>query len=201
METQRRRKTANGVNGIRSKTTNTSPGDVNVLSQASRDRHPVTVTNSTDQQPRNAKIIRTTRTKIGTWNVQTLFQVGKLDNVIIEMDRMGLACLGLCEVRWTDSGDFKKNDKRVLYSGGASHHRGVGLILNKNFSNSVISYWPKSDRIMFVKLKASPYNINIIVIYAPTSDAEDEAIESFYDELDQVYRHCKPKETTIVLGD
>ena len=42
--------------------------------------------------------------KIGTWNVRTLNQDGKLENVIMKMKRLKLDILGLSEVRWTNSG-------------------------------------------------------------------------------------------------
>ena len=38
---------------------------------------------------------------IATWNVRTMFQAGKLDNVIQEMDNINFDVLGLCETRWT----------------------------------------------------------------------------------------------------
>ena len=37
--------------------------------------------------------------KIGTWNVRTMFQKGKLENVKKEMARLKLNVLGLSEVR------------------------------------------------------------------------------------------------------
>jgi hypothetical protein len=44
------------------------------------------------------------RTKIGSWNVGTLFQKGKLVQLNREMDRHKLDILGISEVRWTGSG-------------------------------------------------------------------------------------------------
>jgi len=73
---------------------------------------------------------------------------------------MRINCLGLCEVRWTENGQFRKNNKTVIYSGGHEHQRGVALILDKRLSKSVSGCWPKSDRLLNVKLKASPFNIN-----------------------------------------
>jgi len=171
------------------------------------DRHPATVATATTTETASqlhvttAKNFRSKLSKIGSWNVRTLFQAGKLDNVIQEMDRMGLQCLGLCEVRWTQAGEFQKDQKRIFYSGGTQHQRGVGLILDKHFSRSVLSFWPKSDRTMLVKLKASPFNVNIIVVYAPTAEAEEEDIDNFYDSLNEVYSCCKSQEITIVMGD
>ena len=41
--------------------------------------------------------------KIGTWNVRTLPQPGKLDSLIQEMENINLDILGLAETRWIDS--------------------------------------------------------------------------------------------------
>jgi len=43
---------------------------------------------------------------IATWNVRTLYQPGKIDNVIQEMAEMKIDILGLAEKRWTNSGKF-----------------------------------------------------------------------------------------------
>ena len=104
-----------------------------------------------------AKHFRSKVSNIRTWNVQTLFKAGKPDNVIHEMDRMRINCLGLQEVRWPGAGDFYKDKKRVFYSGMEKEHKyGVGPILDSYFSKAVLSFWPKSERILLVKLKASP---------------------------------------------
>ncbi|CAG2197111.1 unnamed protein product [Mytilus edulis] len=43
-------------------------------------------------------------TKIGTWNVRTLYQSGKSLQTAKEMDRYSIEILGLSEVRWNTSG-------------------------------------------------------------------------------------------------
>jgi len=174
--------------------------------QYRRDRHPMTAAStststSISTTPRNAKDFRSKFSKIATWNVRTLFQAGKLDNVLLEMNRMRIGCLGLCEIRWTKAGDFIKDNKRVLFSGGEQHHRGVALVLDRNFASSVLSFWPYSDRLMLVKLKSSPFNVNVIVAYAPTAAAEDHDISSFYASLQELHSSCKSNEVTIVMGD
>jgi len=95
-----------------------------------------------------------------TWNIRTLYQQGKLDKVLMDRNRMRINCLGLCEVRWTENGQFRKNNKTIIDSGGHEHQRGVALILDKRLSKSVSGCWPKSDRLLHVKLKASLFNIN-----------------------------------------
>ena len=57
---------------------------------------------------------------MGAWNMRTMMQKGKLENVKQEMKRNNINILGLSEVRWKDNGDFKSEDIRVIYSGGKS---------------------------------------------------------------------------------
>ena len=40
------------------------------------------------------------RTRLGTWNVRTLYQTGRCAQVGAEMNRYNIEVLGLCEVRW-----------------------------------------------------------------------------------------------------
>jgi hypothetical protein len=57
-------------------------------------------------------------TRLESWNVQTLFQKGKLAQLNREMDRYKLDILGVSEVRWNGSGQTMTTDgKMFLYSG------------------------------------------------------------------------------------
>ena len=69
--------------------------------------------------------------------------------------------------------------------GGDDHEHGVGILLNKTVANSVVGFWPVSDRIALVKLKAKPFNINIIQVYASTSSSTEEGLE-WFKEHDQI---------------
>lgn len=51
--------------------------------------------------------------KIGTWNVLTLLQQGKLENAKQEMSRNKLDVLGMCEVRWGGCGEMESGDYRM----------------------------------------------------------------------------------------
>ena len=48
-----------------------------------------------------------TTLNIGTWNVQTMNEAGKTAQVTAEMRIFNLAVLGLCETRWTQSGELR----------------------------------------------------------------------------------------------
>jgi len=101
------------------------------------------------------------------------------------MTRLDINILGLCETRWKNSGDFKHDDHRMIYSGGITHRRGVGLLLDEECAKCVQGYWQLSERVLLVKLEGKPINLSIIVVYAPTSDSEEAEIDEFYEQLDK----------------
>jgi len=53
-------------------------------------------------------------TRIGNWNVRTMFETGKAGQVAREMGRYNLNILGISECRWRGSGKLKLNTGQVL---------------------------------------------------------------------------------------
>ena len=138
---------------------------------------------------------------IGTWNVRTLHQAGKLNNAIKEMDNMKLDLLAISECKWTDNWTIVKDDHIVTYSGGKEHKNGVGIIMRKEIARSLIGNWAICERVVMVKLHGKPFNISIIQIYAPTQDHEDEEIELFFDEIQTAIKNVKTDDILCVMGD
>ena len=68
---------------------------------------------------------------VGTWNVRTMREKGKLENVKREMRRAKMNVLGLCETRWEGVGDFMSEDYRIIYSGSKGGQKGVAMILDR----------------------------------------------------------------------
>ena len=139
--------------------------------------------------------------RIGTWNVRTLYQCGKLENVKKEMTRLKINILGISETRWLKNGNFIIDDFKMIYSGGDKHERGVGLLLDQYISKCVLGYWTVSDRVLLVKIQGHPFNIAIIVVYAPTTGSTEEEIDAFYETLEEAKSQCKPNEVNIIIGD
>ena len=50
-----------------------------------------------------------------TWNVRTLYQAGKLDNLRQEFAKLKLDILGIAETHWTESGIIQ-GEESVLYT-------------------------------------------------------------------------------------
>eukprot|EP00112_Aurelia_sp_Birch-Aquarium-sp1_P019413 Seg48.2 transcript_id=Seg48.2/GoldUCD/mRNA.D3Y31 product="Craniofacial development protein 2" protein_id=Seg48.2/GoldUCD/D3Y31 len=123
------------------------------------------------------------------------------DNISKEMKNMNLDVLGISETRWTGSGKIKEGDFTIVYSGGEKHQYGVGCFLSKKVANSMIGFWPISERVVIVKIQAKPFDINLIQVYAPTSDHSDNEIEAFYDEIEATLKYTKSSEITMLMGD
>ena len=110
---------------------------------------------------------------IGTWNVRSLNQ-GKLEVVKQEMARVNVDILGISELKWTGMGEFNSDDHYIYYCGQESLRRnGVAIIVNKRVQNAVLGCNLKNDRMISVRFQGKPFNITVIQVYAPTSNAEE----------------------------
>ena len=140
---------------------------------------------------------------IATWNIRTMAQTGKLQEVIHDLDRYVWHVVGLCETRWKTFGEHLTDDGHVLYYSGEmnKHINGVGFLVNKSIRNSVLGCCSVSSRLITIRLRASPFNITIIQVYAPTSEHKDEEIEEFYTQLQATIHKTNKKDILIIQGD
>ena len=84
----------------------------------------------------------------------------------------------------TGMGEFNSDDHYIYYCGQESLRRnGVSLIVNKGVQNAVLECNLKNDRMISVHFQGKPFNIIVIQVYAPTSNAED---EWFYEDLQEL---------------
>ena len=56
-------------------------------------------------------------------------------------------------------------------------------MVNKRVRNAVRGCNLKSDRMISVRFQGKPFNIAVIQVYAPTSNAEEAEVERFYEDL------------------
>ncbi|XP_005096724.1 craniofacial development protein 2-like [Aplysia californica] len=140
---------------------------------------------------------------IGTWNVRTLRTAGKLEELTYEMNRYQWAVLGLCEVWWKKFGEITKQEGHKLYFNGEedTHMNGVGVFIHKDIVNTVMGCRPISSRLITIRFRAVPFNITIIQAYAPTSDYDEQAVEGFYDQIQEVIDQTPKKYIIVVQGD
>lgn len=61
-----------------------------------------------------------------TWNVRTMLQCMKLENLKIQMARMKIDIHGLSELRWPRAGDLWSGEYRLIHTGTAENNPGIG---------------------------------------------------------------------------
>ena len=138
---------------------------------------------------------------IGTWNVRSMNQ-GKLEVVKQEMARVNIDILGISEIRWTGMGEFNSDDHYIYYCGHESLRRnGVAIIVNKRVLNAVLRCNLKKDRMISVQFQGKPFNIMVIQVYAPTSNAEEAEVEQFYEDLQDLLELTPKKDVLFIIGD
>ena len=97
---------------------------------------------------------------------------------------MNVHILGIRELKWTRMGEFNSDDHYIYYCGQESLRRNrLALILNKTVQNAVLGYNLKNDRMISVHFQGKPFNITVIQVYAPTSNAEEAEVERFYEDI------------------
>ena len=80
--------------------------------------------------------------------------------------------------------EVSSNDHYIYYCGQESLRRnGVAIVVNKRVRNAVLGCNLKNDRMISVRFQGKPFNIRVIQVYAPTSNAEEAKVEWFYEDL------------------
>ena len=132
----------------------------------------------------------------GTWNVRSMNQ-GKLEVLKQEMARLNIKILGISELKWTGMGEFYTDDHYIYYCGQESLRKnGVAITVKKRLRNAVLGCNLKNDRMVSVCFQGKPFNITVIQVYAPTSNAEE--AERFCEDLQDLLE-LYPKKTSFSL--
>ena len=74
-------------------------------------------------------------------------------------------------------------------------------MVNKRVQNAVLVCNLKNDRMISVHLQGKPFNITVIQVYAPTSNAEEAEVEWFYEDLQDLLELTPKKYVLFILGD
>ena len=78
---------------------------------------------------------------------------------------------------------------------------GVAIRVNKRVQNAVLGYNLKNDRMISVCFQGKPFNITVIQVYAPTSNAEEAEVERFYEDLRDLLELTPKKDVLFIIGD
>ena len=76
------------------------------------------------------------------------------------------------------------DDYYIYYYGQESLRRnGIVLIVNRTVQNAVLECNLKNDRMISVHFQGKPFNITVIQVYAPTTNAKETEVNWFYEDL------------------
>ena len=101
-----------------------------------------------------------------------------------ETARVNVNLLGISELKWTGMGEFNSDDHYIYYCGQESLRRnGVAIVVNRRVQNAILGCNLKNNRMISVCFQDKPFNITVIQVYAPTSNAEEAEVEWFYEDL------------------
>ena len=125
---------------------------------------------------------------------------GKLEVVKQEMARVNVDILGISELKWIGNGEFNSDDHYIYYCGQESLRRnGVAITVNKRVRNAVLGCNLKNGRMISVHFQGKPFNITVIQVYAPTSNAEE--AERFCENLQDLLELTLKKDVLFIIGD
>ena len=68
---------------------------------------------------------------------------------------------------------------------------GVAIMVNKRVQYAVLGCNLQNDRMISVHFQGKPFNIMVIQVYAPTSNAEEAEVELVYEDLRDLLEHPK----------
>ena len=115
---------------------------------------------------------------------------------------MNVDILGISELKWTGMGEFNSDDHYIYYCGQESLRRnGVAIMVNKRVRNAVLGCNLKNDRITSVCFQGKPFNIKVIQVCVPTSNAEEAEVEWFYEDLQDLLELTPPKDVLFIIGE
>jgi len=150
------------------------------------------------RQISNAKNI----TKIGTWNVRTLYQCNGMAQVLREIQTYRLGVLGVSEMHWTKQGQFSSDGITVLYSGHNDQHiDGVRIFLGKEAASALIVWKPVRHRIITARPQTQQAKLTVIQVYAPTETAENSEKDEFYSQLQNTLDEILSYDIKLLTGD
>ena len=127
---------------------------------------------------------------------------GKLEVVKQEMARVNINILGISQLKWTGKGEFNSDDHYIYYCGQESLRRNeVAIIVNK--SSLKCSTWVQSQKQQndLIHFQGKPFNITVIQVYPPNSNAQEVEFEQCYEDLQDLLELTPKKHVLFIMGD
>ena len=74
-------------------------------------------------------------------------------------------------------------------------------MVNKRVRNAILGCNLKNGRMISIHFQGKPFNITVIQVYSPTSNAEEAEVEQFYEDLQDLLELTPKKDIRFTIGD
>ena len=74
-------------------------------------------------------------------------------------------------------------------------------MVNKRVWNAVLGCSLKNNRMISVRFQGKPFNITVLQVYAPTSNAEEAEVEWFYEDIQDLLELTPKKDVLFIMED
>ena len=99
-------------------------------------------------------------------------------------------------------GEFNSDNHYIYYYGQESLRRnGVAIIIKQRVQKAVLGCNLRNDRMISVHFQGKPFNITVIQVYAPTSNAEEAEVEQFYEDLQDLLELTPKRDVLFIIVD
>ena len=104
-------------------------------------------------------------------------------------------------MRWPGEGRCDVDKYRMYYSGmpNGEYRSGVGIVVGPTIAQAVTNFVPVSDRLLLFQIDSKPLPINIIQVYAPTADQEEDEVRELYAQIEALKKQISKRERLIVM--
>ena len=100
---------------------------------------------------------------------------------------------------WND--EFNSYDHYIYYRVQESLRRnGVDLIVHRRVQNAVLGC-NKNNRMISVHSQGKPFNITVIQVYVPATNAKKAEVDQFYEDLQHLLELTPLKDLIFIIGD
>ena len=77
----------------------------------------------------------------------------------------------------------------------------VGFLVHKDMGSAVLGCRPVSSKLISIRLRTAPFNVTIIQACAPTAGHDDNEVDNFYRQLQEIFDQTPKKDILVEQGD